>query len=58
MAKFLGSKGHTAAIYLPHLLVFASFGIMLGGLASMQNECGAGVNTNLLGVTSYLAPIS
>ena len=58
MARFLGSKGHTALIYLPHFLAFCSFGIMLGGVASMQNICGSSVAVNLLGVNDYLAPVS
>ena len=58
MAKFIGSRPHTAITYLPHLLLFASFGVLLGGLAAMQNECGAGVNNEIVGSTTYLAPVS
>jgi hypothetical protein len=56
--KFLGSKGHTALIYLPHMLAFASFGILLGGVAAMQNECGSGVNNIVLGQVHYLSSTS
>jgi hypothetical protein len=36
MAKFIGSIGHTALIYLPHLLAFGAFGVMLGSIAVLQ----------------------
>lgn len=58
MAKFLGSTSHTILIVLPHLLAFASFGILLGGVASMQNDCGSSVNNALLGTFGYLGDIT
>lgn len=33
---FIGTKGHTALTYIPHLLLFCAFGIMLGGIAAQQ----------------------
>ena len=36
MAKFIGSIAHSALIYLPHLLAFGAFGVMLGGIATLQ----------------------
>lgn len=33
---FIGGKGHTALIYIPHILLFCAFGIMLGGIAAQQ----------------------
>lgn len=57
MARFLGSKAHTMVILIPHFLAFASFGILLGGVAAMQQACGGAVRNNLLGVDAYLAQV-
>ncbi|KAL4522896.1 hypothetical protein Ndes2437B_g00055 [Nannochloris sp. 'desiccata'] len=40
------------------MLAFASFGILLGGVAAMQNACGNGIDNVVLGQTHYLAPVA
>lgn len=57
MARFYGSLGHSVLIWIPHFLQFCSFGIMLGGIAALQNECGSGLNNQAFGTTSYLAAV-
>lgn len=39
MAKVSGTKTHTGLIWLWWLLATCGFGILLGGVASMQNVC-------------------
>jgi hypothetical protein len=56
--KFIGSKTHTLLTYLPHMLAFASFGILLGGIAASQNECGKGLDNVFFGQVDYLGPVS
>jgi len=65
MAKFVGTKAHTASATLPWLLAFAGFALLLAGVASMQQGCGksgsTGIGVNQLqemGAVGYLAPVT
>ncbi|KAL4852859.1 hypothetical protein ACK3TF_006065 [Chlorella vulgaris] len=58
MMSFSGNKG---AIWAAWLLSTCGFAILLGGVASMQNDCSANINALTLGgvgTPGYLAPVS
>lgn len=61
MAKFYGSKPNTGLAILGWLLSTCGFGILLGGVAAMQQACGgAAVNSAIppgMGAVGYLAAV-
>jgi hypothetical protein len=56
---FIGTKPHTGVIWALWALALASFAIMLGGVAALQNDCNkSGANLdNSAGTVGYLAPV-